>query len=952
MTMTAQEVFIDGTPTNGANPWIDSLVWGGAWADLPGLDTSGGPVTISYTPVYGSDPFGFFSTVGFSWYQSELDALSHALEVWAAVANIEFIANSSNSASNLAAAGNYSSVWFWLQPSLLGSSSVLGWSEIPAFSQGQPLYNAANALGTGWTTDGLQSGGYGFITLIHEIGHLLGLAHPHDGGGGGSPDGNTFPGVTSSSGDYGDYNLNQGIYTTMSYNEGWPEMFPSHSSLNYGYQATPMALDIAAIQAIYGANNQYNLGDETYLLPSSNSIGTYWSCIWDAGGTDTISAAQSSISSIINLNDAPLIGESAGGYVSYGNGIVGGFTIAHGVVIENAIGGSGNDTIIGNEYSNLLEGGFGNDQIIGGLGSDVIVGGIGIDTVIFDILYSEASISYDSNSHTFTIISSEGTDTISEIEYFQFSDVTLTTAALLNGLNSTPVLSNAISDQSVAEDSAFWFSVPSNTFSDPDGDSLIYSAALSNGSALPSWLAFAASTQTFSGTPLNGDVGTISVTVTAMDGSGATAAGTFDITVNNTNDAPTVVSAIADQAAIEGNFFTFQFPSNTFADVDVGDSLAYSATLSNGDALPSWLSFNAVTHTFSGTPHNGDGGTISINVTATDGSSAFVSDAFDLTVQLYEKNIYYENGNRDYIKYDLNNEYDWSRLEYRYQADGDLDYSSIYYDTGARRYNNYDQDNESNWFRLEYLYTPNNDLDYSCIYYDAGDRLYINYDQNNEFNWYHLDYRYESDGDLDYSCIYYDTGEKLYINYDQNNEFNWYHLDYFYEVDGDLDYSCIYYDTGEKLYKNYDQNNESNWYHLDYFYEVDGDLDYSTIYYDTGEKLYINYDQNNEFNWYHLDYFYEVDGDLDYSTIYYDTGDKLYINYDQNNEFNWYHLDYRYEADGDLDYSCIYYDTGDRLYINYDQNNEYEWFRLEEYYDANNQLLWTHTYASDGSLIA
>ncbi|MFO1359056.1 putative Ig domain-containing protein [Plasticicumulans sp.] len=51
---------------------------------------------------------------------------------------------------------------------------------------------------------------------------------------------------------------------------------------------------------------------------------------------------------------------------------------------------------------------------------------------------------------------------------------------------------------------------------------------------------------------------------------------------------------------------SFQFASGTFADVDAGDVLTYSATLANGDPLPTWLTFNAATRTFSGTPANGD----------------------------------------------------------------------------------------------------------------------------------------------------------------------------------------------------------------------------------------------------------------------------------------------------------------------------------------------------------
>lgn len=84
--------------------------------------------------------------------------------------------------------------------------------------------------------------------------------------------------------------------------------------------------------------------------------------------------------------------------------------------------------------------------------------------------------------------------------------------------NQSPTVANIIPNQVATEDSVFTFQFNSNTFSDPDGDILTYTAALSSGSALPSWLTFTAATRTFSGTPLAANVGTITVRVTASDG--------------------------------------------------------------------------------------------------------------------------------------------------------------------------------------------------------------------------------------------------------------------------------------------------------------------------------------------------------------------------------------------------------------------------------------------------
>ena len=195
-------------------------------------------------------------------------------------------------------------------------------------------------------------------------------------------------------------------------------------------------------------------------------------------------------------------------------------------------------------------------------------------------------------------------------------------------LNDAPTVANAIPDQSATEDAAFSFQFAANAFADVDaGDTLSYTT-----SALPAWLSFDAATRTFSGTPANGDVGSFTVDVTASDGNGGSVTDTFTISVTNTNDAPTVANAIPDQSATEDAGFSFQFAANTFADVDLGDSLTYSAQLNGGGALPSWLSFDAATRTFSGTPANGDVGSFTVDVTASDGNGGSVTDTFTISV--------------------------------------------------------------------------------------------------------------------------------------------------------------------------------------------------------------------------------------------------------------------------------------------------------------------------------
>ena len=63
-------------------------------------------------------------------------------------------------------------------------------------------------------------------------------------------------------------------------------------------------------------------------------------------------------------------------------------------------------------------------------------------------------------------------------------------------------------------------------------------------------------------------------------------------TLGTTNAAPTVANPIDDQTATAGTALSYQFPDDTFADTDAGDTLTYTATQSDDSALPSWLSFD------------------------------------------------------------------------------------------------------------------------------------------------------------------------------------------------------------------------------------------------------------------------------------------------------------------------------------------------------------------------
>ncbi len=228
----------------------------------------------------------------------------------------------------------------------------------------------------------------------------------------------------------------------------------------------------------------------------------------------------------------------------------------------------------------------------------------------------------------------DGTETaidrfVYEVKNFFGYSRTIKGPIFITNTNDLPVLESATADQTTDEDVVFELNVGEAAFSDEESETLTFSATQEGGAELPSWIGFNSSTVSFSGTPANGDVGVLSVELSASDGENEIS-DIFTITVQNVNDAPTG-SEIPVQEATEDVAFAFNV-SSSFSDPDVGDALTFSAVEKEGTELPSWLSLNTSTGEFTGTPGNAEVGTVEITVTATDNSSVAVSGTLTINV--------------------------------------------------------------------------------------------------------------------------------------------------------------------------------------------------------------------------------------------------------------------------------------------------------------------------------
>lgn len=404
-TATAGGYSVDFDTTD-ADQAVDALLGGIAW----------NTTSLTFSFPDSSDDFSYNwsgEQNGFGAFNSaQADAARDALDIFASVSGLTF--------TELTGAADRDADLTFAESSLAGTA----YAYFPSSGDwgGDSWFNTRHF-------NNPEVGTYGWSTFLHEIGHAVGLKHGHETYGAGA-----LP-----------FEMDSHEYSLMTYRSFVGSSGSYYSNEAYGGPQTLMMLDIAAVQVIYGANFTHNSDDTIYAFdpetgemlvdgevaatPGANRI---LRTIWDGDGEDTYDLSAYDSDLAIDLSPGGYVDLDVGGLAQRSRLGAGEYAKGHVFnalqyegdersLIENAVAGAGDDTLIGNQAANRLDGGAGDDVLAGGAGDDVLIGGEGADIAVFDGMFSDFLVTFVEDALE---VLGDGLDRVlSSIETLRFDDL-------------------------------------------------------------------------------------------------------------------------------------------------------------------------------------------------------------------------------------------------------------------------------------------------------------------------------------------------------------------------------------------------------------------------------------------------------------------------------------------------------------------------------------------------
>ncbi len=376
--------------TSSGHDGVDGLLSGYAWGDYGAVSFSFPDSAGDYQAFYGaSEPARGFAQIG----SAMRDAVRKILLGETAgtlggpgspgpsvlgFTNLDLVEASVDSTADIRIARS--------------SAPSTAWAYYPNGREGGDLW-----FGSRYAFDTPRLGTYQFFVAVHELGHTLGLKHGHDSSNGFAPMALEWDSVEFS---VMSYRSKIGNATTTGY-----------TNAAFDYPQGWMMLDIAALQAMYGADYTLRAADTRYAWnpdtgetfidgvgqgrPGEGTVGStnrVFLTIWDGGGIDTFDLTNygNGVSVDLAPGGASVLSTEQLATLDVRDGTKARGNVFNALLhqdnkaslIENARAGAGADTLRGNEAANRLEGGAGDDLLEGRDGADVLVGGAGADTLI------------------------------------------------------------------------------------------------------------------------------------------------------------------------------------------------------------------------------------------------------------------------------------------------------------------------------------------------------------------------------------------------------------------------------------------------------------------------------------------------------------------------------------------------------------------------------------------